>query len=68
MACFTAFADSSPAFADSFTAFADGSKAFFDDVGASAGIDEEEGALMEFEIPNWSDHWKSPVSAMILRP
>lgn len=39
----------------------------FDLVDVAAGVDEEE-VLMEFAMPNWSDHWKSPVFAMILRP
>ena len=50
-----------------FTAFADSFTAIVDAVGAAAGDDGEE-VLTGFEMPNWSDHWKSPVFAMILRP
>lgn len=62
-ACFTALPVSFTDFADP---SADSLTAVFDGVDAAADVDEE--TLMELAMPNWSDHWKSPVSAMILRP
>ena len=59
---FTALVAPFVAFVDSFMAFA------VDGADAADGVEEEDGLLMELEMPNGSDHWKSPVSAMILRP
>lgn len=51
-----------------FAVFDDSLMAFFDGVDVADVFDEEEEVSTELAMPNWSDHWKSPVFAMILRP